>query len=340
MIQILLADDSPLSRGIFREIISSQADMRVAGEAENGRDAVELTARLRPDIVVMDAMMPVMGGLEAVEEIMALVPTPILVLSSTLDDTEVGLAFKAIQKGALDVMKKPSPCAEGNLCGFSATLIDKIRLLSRIKVIRHRRTPQGEKGLRRELPKCAKTILAIGASTGGPRAVAGILRELPADFGGAVFVVQHISHGFAPGFAHWLTKESLLPVKLADEGDEIRPGRVLVAPGEKHMLLENGTVRLSDGQPVNSCRPSIDVFFSSLADADPERTLGVLLTGMGKDGARGLSLLRKNGGATIVQNEESCTIFGMPKAAIAMGAAEQVLPLSRIAEAVCSVFKK
>lgn len=340
MIQVLLADDSPLARKFFSDIISSQADMRVAAEAENGREAVDLTLRLRPDIVVIDAIMPVMGGLEAVEEIMALAPTPILVLSSTLDDSEVDLAFKAIKKGALDVMNKPAPCAEGNVCEFSVALAEKIRLLSRIKVIHHRRIPQGEKEPRRDFPKCAKTILAIGASTGGPRAVAGILRELPADFRGAVFVVQHISKGFAPGFAYWLTKESLLPVKLAEEGDEIRPGRVLVAPGEKHMLLENGLVRLSDGPPVNSCRPSIDVFFSSLADADPDRTLGVLLTGMGKDGARGLSLLRKSGGATIVQDEESCTIFGMPKAAITMGAADQILPLSRIAEAVCSVFKK
>ncbi|HEY5974702.1 MAG TPA: chemotaxis-specific protein-glutamate methyltransferase CheB [Geobacteraceae bacterium] len=338
MIRILLADDSPLTRAVIGDAFAAVPDLMVVGEASNGREAVVLTEKLRPDIVIMDIMMPVMDGLQATEEIMARCPTPILVISATLDDTDVNLAFTAIKKGALDVMGKPGGREEDRLAEFHARLVEKVRLLARIKVIGHRLA-----GRRRPAPvprpaTDGRDLLAIGASTGGPKAVMSIIRTLPAGFNAAVFVVQHISAGFARGFAQWLDQECALPVRLAAAGDLPRPGEVLVAPNEYHMLLENGRISLNQEPPVNCCRPSIDVFFQSLAGEAGRRVVGVLLTGMGRDGAAGLRKVREHGGLTIVQDEKSCAVFGMPKAAISLDAADHVLPLTEIPQALTNIF--
>jgi two-component system chemotaxis response regulator CheB len=185
----------------------------------------------------------------------------------------------------------------------------------------------------------SRSILAIGASTGGPRAVLSILKTLPAGFSGSVFVVQHISSGFAKGFAYWLDQECQLPVRLAEAGDQPQSGKILVAPTDCQMRLEKGVIKVLDAPAVNSCRPSIDVFFSSLAIDKGRDTVGVLLTGMGKDGAQGLAELRASGGFTIVQDEKSSVVFGMPKAAIALDAADEVLSLEAIPETVNKIFQ-
>jgi two-component system, chemotaxis family, protein-glutamate methylesterase/glutaminase len=336
MIKVLLADDSLLTRTVLRETFTGTDDIIVAGEAANGREAIDLAAILRPDLIVMDLMMPVLDGISAIEEIMESNATPILVLSATVDDREVGLAFSAIKKGALDVMEKPGILGDG----FADRIIEKVRLLSRIRVIRRPKRREREPAEPApSLPASGdRKVLAIGASTGGPKAVKSIVGTLPRNFPGAVFIVQHIASGFARGFAQWLDSESSISVRLARDGDGYEPGVALVAPNDCHMIVEKGRVTLVDFPPVNCCRPSIDVFFESLARERGAESVGVLLTGMGKDGALGLSLMRERGGVTIVQDEESCIVFGMPKAAIALRAADDVLPLGKIPEAVANLF--
>lgn len=340
MIKVLLADDSLLTRAILRDIFRATDDIRVVGEAENGQEAVSLAGVLKPDLIVMDLMMPVMDGLVAIEEIMAHHPTPILVLSATIDDKEVNQAFAAIKRGALDVMEKPGGVGIDPSNGFGARLVEKVRMLARIKVIRRRRVVREKEEPRISFSGGDRRILAIGASTGGPKAVMSIIRSLPADFGAAVFVVQHIASGFARGFAQWLGRESGIKVRLAEDGLAFKPGEVLVAPNDCHMAIEGGVVRLVRGDPVNCCRPSIDVLFNSLAAGHGACTVGVLLTGMGRDGAQGLRRIKEEGGVTIVQDEESCAVFGMPKAAISLDAVDKVLPLTRMPDAIAQLFAR
>jgi two-component system, chemotaxis family, protein-glutamate methylesterase/glutaminase len=339
MIRVLLTDDSPLIREILKDIFNTTDDIAVVGEAVNGRDAVAKTLRLKPDLLIMDLMMPVMDGLAAIEEIMAEAPMPILVLSASLEEREVNQAFSAIRKGALDVMEKPAGGTDEDLAGFSAMIIDKVRLLAKIPVIHHPR-----RFLRPEKPSLAahcgveRSIIAIGASTGGPKGVMQIVKSFPADFRGTVFIVQHIARGFVNGFVNWLNSESRIGVRLAVDGDEWKEGEILVAPDDCHMILQKGRVRLVNSAPVNCCRPSIDLFFNSLAEEEGARVMSILLSGMGKDGAQGLRLIRDRGGLTIVQNEQSCAVFGMPKAAIELDAADEILPLSDIPAAIAKLF--
>lgn len=340
MIKILLADDSSVVRTILKDIFLAATDIAVIGEAANGREAVDKTRLLKPDLVVMDLLMPVMDGIAAIEEIMAACPVPILVLSGTLEDREVNYAFTAIKKGALDVMGKPGGFGFARTEEFDQRLIEKVRLLSRIKVITHPlHRPQVDQvrkiGVGHGVPH---TVLAIGASTGGPRAVMTIIRSLPADFHGAIFIVQHIAQGFARGFAKWLDSESSISVRVAEEGDEMRKGVALVAPNDCHMIIEKGKVKLIDAPPVNCCRPSIDVFFNSLAEDQGGAVLGVLLTGMGRDGAQGLLRIRECSGMTIAQDEQTSVVFGMPKAAIGMDAVDHVLPLTGMPDVIIRSF--
>lgn len=338
MIKVLLADDSVLVRAVLKDIFHATSDIVVVGEAENGKEAVTLTERLKPDLVIMDIMMPVMDGLAALEIIMARFPTPILILSATMDDREVNYAFTAIKKGALDVMEKPRINGLEQGGAFSARIVEKARLLAKVKVIRRWPSKKVAVELKPGYQRGERDILAIGASTGGPKAVMGIIKSLPEDFNAAVFIIQHIASGFARGFAQWLDHDSAIKVRLAVDGQEFKTGEALVAPNDCHMILDNGKVRLVQGEPVNCCRPSIDVFFNSLAEEEGARVVGLLLTGMGKDGAQGLHRIKEQGGVTIVQDEKSCVVFGMPKAAIALNAVDEVLPLPSIPEAISKIF--
>ncbi|WP_026840291.1 chemotaxis-specific protein-glutamate methyltransferase CheB [Citrifermentans bremense] len=338
-IRILLADDSALVRRILRDILQGEEDIQLAGEAGDGKEACELTFRLRPDLVLMDIRMPVMDGLEAIEEIMAQAPTPVLVLSGAVEASEVERAFTAIKRGALDVMEKPELGSADALEEFRCHLLQKVRLLARIRVIRHpRRRLRLPVSL--EVPSLAPghDILAIGASTGGPKAVMTLLKSLPAGFPATVFVVQHIAAGFAPGFASWLNRECTLPVRIAVDGGRYLPGEAVIAPDGRHMTLCDGKIRLDSDPAVNCCRPSIDVFFNSLAQARCDRVVSILLTGMGRDGALGMLRIKEAGGTTIVQDEPSCAVFGMPKAAISLHAVDQVLPLDLMPGAIAKLF--
>jgi two-component system chemotaxis response regulator CheB len=339
MIKVLLADDSMVVREVLKSIFHATGDIAVVGEAENGRQAIALTEQLKPDLIIMDIMMPVMDGLAAIEEIMARLPTPILVLSATMDDREVNRAFTAIKKGALDVMGKPhfsSGLEHGG--SFEARIVEKTRLLARVKVIRRWPAKSAKVELKSGYKKVGRDILAIGASTGGPKAVMSIMKGLPADFKATIFIVQHIASGFARGFAQWLNRDSGQKVRLAVDGEDYGGGGALVAPNDCHMVIEKGKIKLVQAEPVNSCRPSIDVFFDSLAEEEGPRVVGVLLTGMGRDGAQGLRHIKDKGGFTLAQDEQSCIVFGMPKAAIALNAAEEILPLLNMPEVITKIF--
>jgi two-component system, chemotaxis family, protein-glutamate methylesterase/glutaminase len=338
-IRILVADDSTLVRQVLTDMLQQTPDLEVVGCACNGWDAVDQTLTLKPDLVIMDLVMPVMDGLLAIEEIMALAPTPVLVLSAAVDSSEVTRAFNAIKRGALDVMEKPAVDTPGALQQFSLQLQEKVRLLAGIRVIRHpRRRPRPAPREEIRVQAASPTVLAIGASTGGPKAVMSLLKPLPADFPATVFVVQHIADGFAAGFATWLDRECAISVRLAVDGAKYGPGEVVVAPGASHMTVCDGRIKLTHAPPVNCCRPSIDVFFDSLAQGPCDQVVSLLLTGMGKDGAQGLRHIKERGGTTLVQDEPSCAVFGMPREAIKLNAVDQVLPLESMPAAILKLF--
>ncbi|WP_305043742.1 chemotaxis-specific protein-glutamate methyltransferase CheB, partial [Geoalkalibacter sp.] len=307
-------------------------------EARDGREALDAVLRCKPDLVILDVVMPVMDGISAVREIMARRPTPILVLSANVRPSDAGGAFNAIALGALDVVEKPRGAVQQVFEPLATLLIEKVKVLARLPV---RQIPAATRA--REaggLPDERRTLLAVGASTGGPRAVLQVLQGLPADTRARMLIVQHIAPGFAPGFAQWLDRETPFRVRAAEDGDALRPGLVLVAPSERHMEVRNGRIRLSDGLPVHSCRPSVDVLFTSLAHEAPKEVAAVLLTGMGRDGAEGLAALRLAGAATLAQDEATSVVFGMPRAAIALGAAQRVLPLDEIPRALARILDR
>jgi two-component system chemotaxis response regulator CheB len=288
----------------------------------------------------MDVMMPVMDGIEAVAEIMAKTPTPILMLSANTDPQSSLSAFSAIRMGALDVLEKPSGVVTEAFSQIASRLISKVKSLSRIKVIHHYRK-QKHQVFEARAPEVSskRQILAIGASTGGPKAVLQLLQGLPRNLPAAVLIVQHIADGFAPGFADWLDRETALPVKIATDDQILKKGQVLVAPTGVHMTVKENRIALVDSPPVNNCRPAIDVLYQSLLeDGLSAQTVAVLLTGMGSDGGAGMQGVHLKGAYTIAQDESSCAVYGMPRAAIERKAVIEVLPLDQIAAAVCRLL--
>jgi len=359
MIRVLIADDSALVRELLKDMIADEPDLELIGEARDGQEAVEKVQALNPDIVTMDVLMPVMDGLEAVEQIMAYHPVPILVFSSAVSNREMNIAFVAISRGALDVMEKPAEAGTARYEEIRKDFVSKLRLLSRIPVIshlrgRHKRPKEAAPLPPTPLPARApapqptaavlgaprRKVVAIGASTGGPKALVQIFRELPGDLPVPILLVQHIAPSFAEGLVEWLNRESKLQVKLAAEGQQLQPGNAYIAPTGRHLLVNAERLRLSDAEPVNSCRPSVDVLFRSVAESFGERALAVLLTGMGRDGADGMKLIHDRKGRTLVQDEGSSVIFGMPRAAIELKVVDEVLSLAEMAAGIVQSLGK
>ena len=340
MIRVLIVDDYLLVRTVLRDLFTQDPALQVVAEAQNGLEAVQKVLELKPDIIVMDLLMPVMDGLDAVIEIMSECPTPILMLSESVDKSSPGpSAFNAIRFGALDVMAKPAGLATTGFGPQAKTLVDKIKILARIRVMHHFRRERAPRDIAPPPAVGPRKILAVGASTGGPKAVMQVMSGIPAGCDAWVVIVQHIAKGFSAGFAAWLNNESGFTVRLAEDGDVPEKGVALVAPDHYHTEFVDGRIVLSDGPPVNSCRPAVDPLFLSLGRSTlaPE-TVAVLLTGMGSDGARGLAALRDAGAMTIAEDEETCAIYGMPRAAIESGAAQMVVPLPEIAPLLTGIF--
>jgi two-component system, chemotaxis family, protein-glutamate methylesterase/glutaminase len=318
-IRVLVADDSELFREVLSRVIGADAGFEVVAVAADGNAAARLARELKPDVITMDLNMPDADGFSGIARIMAETPTPIMVL--TANKAEV-VGFKALSLGALDILEKPE--ASADLEAYGAEIRSRLRLLSGVKVIRHLR------GLREPKKGRRADVVVIGASLGGPRALATLLRGLPPTFPVGVAVVQHIADGFTEGLASWLTQECQLQVREAVDGDLLRPGHVLLAPSGHHLLIGEGRVRLFDGPAVDTFKPSVTPLFLSAAKAYGPRACGVILTGMGHDGAAGLKVLHDAGGATLAQDEQSSAVFGMAKAAIDLGAVDRVLALEDI----------
>lgn len=333
-IRVVVADDSLVCREMIKQILESDPQIAVVGMAEDGREAVELARALRPSIVTMDVHMPNINGLKATEQIMAYNPTPILIVSASVDETGTGSAFDALKAGALDVLKKPEPQIWSDLAVVGQDLIKKVKMLSKVKVVTHlkgRKERLEVVSAPRPRRKARYRILAIGSSTGGPLALLRILSELPADFPVGVVIAQHIAEGFTAGLVQWLDTACQLSVREAVEDVEVRPGEILVSPTGRHITIERGRVLLLEPRATDVYKPSVDMLFASVARGYGREAIGVILTGMGADGAGGMRQLAEAGAVTIAQDELTSTVFGMPKAAIEMQGAKTVLPVDSIA---------
>lgn len=344
-VRVLIADDSEFARALLRDLLEAESDMEVIGEACNGREAVELTRALKPDIVTMDLEMPVMGGLEAIETIMHSKAVPILVISAHADARN---ALEALGRGALEVLGKPDCTPES-----AADFIAKVRLLAGVTVITRLRKatkpavpapapapapspataslsappPAGAAGYPR--------VFAIACSTGGPQALVRILTGLPSGFSCPVLIAQHISDGFAAGMVDWLGGLCRLPVRLAAEGDFLQAGVIHISPSERHVsVTPSGQIALLERGPRDVFRPSCDVLLNSVANVFGSQAIGIILTGMSSDGALGLARIRDMGGTTLAQDEATSVIYGMNRVAIESGAVQRILPIQAIANAM------
>lgn len=336
-VRVLIADDSLVAREMLAQILSSDPMIEVVGQAKDGEEAVDMVARLRPDLVTMDIHMPKLDGLKATEKIMAFTPTPILVVSSSVHGEGIGRAFDALNLGALEVIKKPEPRDWTDLDRIGRDVIRKVKILSNVRVITHIR------GRKDRVPehvpferagRDSRALVAIGSSTGGPSALLTVLGGLAADFPVPIVIAQHIAEGFIPGLVSWLDAGCKIRVVAAQDGQRIEPGTAYVAPTGVNMVVDGGAVRYREPLFSQLYIPSADTLFESVARSHGKRAVGVILTGMGADGAEGLKLLRNTGAATIAQDEATCTVFGMPKAAIEIGAAGDVLSIHKMSAAI------
>jgi len=325
--RIAIVNDLMMAVEALKRVVASVEGYEIAWVALDGAEAVAKCAQDRPDLVLMDLVMPVMDGVEATRRIMAQSPCAVLVVTASLGSNQAKV-FEAMGQGALDAAVTPALGLDGQTRGGEA-LLAKIATIAKLlgKTPGSARSPWSRPGPAGERPP----LVALGSSTGGPMALVKILSRLPADFPGAVVIVQHVDAMFTPGLAEWLDSQTPLKVALAEEGSWPRPGQALLASSNHHLRL-NQELRLTyDPEPRNNAyRPSVDVFFSSLAQHWPGRDLAVLLTGMGRDGAQGLLALRQAGWHTIAQDQASSVVYGMPKAAQELGAAVEVLPLDLI----------
>jgi two-component system chemotaxis response regulator CheB len=333
VIRILVAEDSPTIRALLVAILESDPELRVVGQATNGREAVGMALDLRPDLITMDVHMPVMDGLEATKEIMVQVPTPILVVSSTSSQSQIELSLSAQRAGALMVVPTPRNPLAPDYAQHRDRLVAMVKAMARVKVVRRWSTPHASPPpAPARLGSGSPRLVAIGASTGGPAALLEILSALPPNFPVPVVVVQHIAEGFVTGLAQWLTANCSVHVKIAEHDERLLPRTVYLAPDDRHLGVSSGLRALLSGAPaIGGFRPSATFLFQSAAAICGKSLLSVILTGMGRDGVAGLHAARHAGGRVIAQDEATSAVYGMPREAIAEGVVDLVLPLQEIA---------
>ena len=336
-VRVLVAEDSTTARELLVSLFRADPAMEVVGEAANGVQAVELTKKLRPSLVVMDIQMPEMDGFEATKRIMIEAPTPVIIVTAAHDPRDVEMSLRAVRLGALTVLPKPTGPGDAGFETSSRRLVSLAKALAEVTVVRRRWSAGGDAGRDNGVRVPSDLggpvqVVAVAASTGGPAALYRLLEKLPRETDVPVLVVQHIADGFSRGLATWLGSGTALPVKLAEHGEPLAGGVVYVAPCRRH--LEVGTERsvvLSDAPPVGGFRPSATVLFNSVAAVYGRAAAGVILTGMGQDGFEGLAALRKQGGRVLAQDEASSVVFGMPGAVVTAGLADVVAPVSSLA---------
>lgn len=337
-IEIFMVDDSQVARDLLTYVFETDPNLTIIGYAENGEEALKWLKYQTPDVITMDITMPGLDGFKTTRRIMQMKPTPIVIISSGYNQEDQDKSFLAIEAGALAIIEKPQGIHDARLIH---DLLETIHTISGSKLISHQQQmiskPVSPPSISRAYSEQTEhthhiSAIAIGASLGGPIAVEKILSQLPADFPVPIFLVQHISKGFTKGFAVWLQKTSKLSIKLANNGEHALPGYVYIAPDGATMTIQAGNMISISNDDKMHLQPSVGKLFQSIAQIHGPHAIGVLLTGMGKDGAAELLQMRKKGAFTIAQDEESCVIFGMPKEAIKIGAAKQILHLDQIAE--------
>jgi two-component system, chemotaxis family, protein-glutamate methylesterase/glutaminase len=329
MIRVLIAEDSPVTREYLAAALGEDPELEVVGGARDGGQAVELAEELHPDVIVMDVHMPVMDGYDATRLIMQRSPTPIVMATASTSLFDTRSAFRALEAGALMLLDKPPGPFDPNADTAVAELVRTVKLMAEVKVVRRWPERKPRNGTPALAPARTPRLVAIGASTGGPPVLAGLLAQplrVP------VVLVQHIAEGFVEGFAEWLATRTPMPVRLARAEARLEPGTVLVAGGSGHLAVtRDGHVAIGEDGPVDGFRPSITRLFESVAAGYGDAAVGVLLTGMGRDGAAGLRRLREAGALTIAQDEPSSVVFGMPGEAVRLDAAAAVLAPDAIA---------
>lgn len=334
MIRVLIAEDSVTVRELLQAVLGADPEIVIAGTAKNGLEAAEMTKRLRPDVVTMDINMPVMNGFEATKQIMIEMPTPIVIISASVDVREVGVSMAALNAGALALLEKPAGVGSPQFEESVRHLVSTVKAMAGVKVVRHwhqKPSPPPLPLLGDRPPRLRTRIVAIAASTGGPAALGRVLSDLPANFPVPILVVQHMARGFLEGLASWLNTTCSLKVKIAAAGDPLTSSTVLLAGDDRHLgVTDDFLVKLDDGPPIGGFRPSANYMFASVGAVYGPSAIGLILTGMGQDGIEGLRQLRVSGGRVLAQDEESSVIFGMPRAAIDAGLADKVVPLPSI----------
>jgi two-component system chemotaxis response regulator CheB len=335
-IRVLVAEDSLTVRELLVAILESDPEIQVVGQAKDGAEAVALAERLKPDVITMDVQMPVLDGLEATKEIMVRAPTPIVIVSSSESRPELRRSFDAMRAGALMVLEKPEDPRSPLFDGRRERFLEMIKAMSRVKVVRrHAVKPRPRAGARSGVLPGAIEVVAIAASTGGPAALQKLLGALPRDFEVPILLVQHFAVGFVEGFAAWLAGGTLLRVKVAEQGESLAPRTVYVAPDHHHLgVTRSGHVALSDSEPVGGHRPAADFLFHSVAAAYGQAVLGVVLTGMGRDGAAGAARIHESGGIVLAQDEATSVVFGMNREAIESGAVSAIHPIENLGFAI------
>jgi len=336
LIRVVIADDSLVAREMLAQILASDPAIEVVGQAKDGEEVVDMVGRLRPDLVTMDIHMPKMDGLKATEKIMAFTPTPILIVSSSVHGEGMGSAFDALALGALEVIKKPEPRDWADLDRIGRDVLRKVKILANVRVITHVRGRREHAGIveHRVGSPVTRSMIAIGSSTGGPSALLAVLGRLPADLPVPILVAQHIADGFVPGLVSWLDSGCKIKVVAAEPGVRPAAGTAYFAPTGSNMIIDGSVLRFEAPKRGQLYIPSADTLFESVAQCYGKRSIGVLLTGMGADGAVGLKRMNERGAVTIAQDEATSTVFGMPKAAIDLGAVDTVLPVNDIAAGI------
>jgi two-component system chemotaxis response regulator CheB len=337
-IRVLVVDDSALMRQVLSTLLARDPAIEIVGSACDPYVARDKIRELQPDVLTLDIEMPRMDGLSFLEKLMRVRPMPVVMVSS-LTDAGCATTLRALELGAVDFVAKPKADLRERMPELAQEIIEKIKVAASARV--RQRVPAAPvlpyaRPAVPPTPRMTAQVIAVGASTGGTEALRQFLAALPSDAPGVV-AVQHMPEQFTRAFAERLDQLCTVRVKEADDGDRVLAGHALIAPGDRHMrLVRDGAlyqVKLSSEPPVNRHRPAVDVLFQSCASQAQGNAVGIIMTGMGDDGARGLLAMRKAGARTLAQDEETCIVFGMPKVAVELGAADEVLPLSRLAEA-------
>jgi two-component system chemotaxis response regulator CheB len=344
-IRVLVVDDSALMRRMISDILNSDKGIEVMTTARDGEDAIKKVTELKPDVVTLDVEMPRLDGLHALGYIMSEIPTPVVMVSAyTQKGAEA--TFRALEYGAVDFVPKPSGPVSRDIRTVGDELIAKVKVAARVDLdtlnfIRPKRIPEGLKVKPKKIIPEVR-VIAIGASTGGPRALGQILPQLDPDIPAALLIVQHMAKGFTKTFAARLNREAKIEVKEAEAGERIEPGKALIAPGGYHMAVRRevtgnkapGVIRLNQEPPVYGLRPTVDSMMLSAAEIYGDKTVGVILTGMGRDGAKGMKAIKDDKGKTIAQDKDTCVAYGMPKAAVEEGAVDKIVPLDKIPQEI------